>query len=183
MVAVGLAACSSTDTTSTTTTTGTGATAASGTVVAVGVSTANPTGDILSPTQTVNPGETFPTDASAVPSDIITALSAKKSMLVFFYDPTTHVSADERSEINSVMKKHRGEIELFALDYTAGISSSDTSTTLDAETQKIELLSSALKVTTTPYIVLVDGSGRITYRFAGYVDRTLLTREVLRATE
>jgi thioredoxin-related protein len=128
-------------------------------------------------------GEMFPNDKSVVPSAIVTDLAAGKAMLVFYYDPTTKVSAEQRKEVDAAMKKYRGSIDLFALDYTAGVGSTVTSTSLSPEVQKIELLSSALKVNTTPYIVLVDGAGRVVYRFAGFVDRTLLSREVLRATE
>ena len=186
MVAASLVACSGGADTSATTTPAAG----SGTAVpvvpagAAGASAAAQ-GDIYSPTQTVNPNDNrFPNDKTIVPSAIIEDLTAGKPMLIFYYDPTTKVSSDERREIDAAIKKYRGTIELMALDYTAGLTNStDGSATLDPETQKIELLSSALKVNTTPFIVFVDGAGRTTYKFAGYVDRMLLSREVLRATQ
>jgi hypothetical protein len=186
MAAAALVACSGgADTTATTTpTTGAGTAVpvapAGGTVVSTGAK-----GDVYSPTQTVDPNNNrFPIDKTIVPSAIIEDLTGGKPMLIFYYDPTTKVSSDERREIDAAIKKYRGTIELIALDYTAGLTAStDGSATLDPETQKIELLSAALKVNTTPFIVLVDGAGRITYKFAGYVDRTLLSREVLRATQ
>jgi len=180
-VAMALVACSSDSGTATTPTTPT-----TGTAVAVPAGTAAATTgakDIYSPTQTVSADERFPSDKSVVPSAIVTDLAAGKPMIVFYYDPTTKVSSEQRKEIDAAMKKYRGTIDLFALDYTAGVGSTVTSTSLSPEVQKIELLSSALKVNTTPYIVLVDAAGRVVYRFAGFVDRTLLSREVLRATQ
>jgi len=144
---------------------------------------AAPQGDINSPTQTVVPNEMFPTDPAGVPSSVLTALAAKRPLLVYFYDPTTNVSKDQRREIDRTMKKYRGTIDLIALDYTRGIVPPGSNMALDAETQKLSLLSAALKVNTTPYIVFVDAYGRITYRFAGFTDRILLGREVLRATQ
>jgi len=40
-----------------------------------------------------------------------------------------------------------------------------------------------LKINTTPYIVFVNANGQITYRFAGFVDRGLIEREIMRATQ
>jgi thioredoxin-like negative regulator of GroEL len=137
--------------------------------------------DILSPTVAVTPGEMFPTDESAVPSAILANLQAKKPMLVYFYDPSAKVSADQRKEIDKALKGYTGTIQLVTFDYTIGLSGTASSSSPDVE--KSELLAGALKVNTTPYVILVDGAGRITYRFAGFVDRGLLEREVLRATE
>jgi thioredoxin-related protein len=174
MVALALAACGSA-------TPGTGAagTPAAATPVAPVAAPAAATApsDILSPKQTVTPGEMFPTDAATVPSAVASVMSAKKPMLVYFYDPTTWVSHDQRTSINATMKKYHGSINLVALDYTPGL---DAATTLEAETGKVELLAAALKVNTTPYMLFVDQYGRITYRFAGWVDTALLNREVLR---
>jgi hypothetical protein len=180
--AFALAACSSgTPTTSTTTTTTSGTPAA--VVPATPVAPATASGDILSPVETVVPGETFPTDPSTVPSSVLTVLGAKKPVLVFWYDPTTQVAADERKEIDTAIDKSPSPITLLALDYTPGLPADDTSATLPPETQKLELMAAALKVNTTPYILFVDRYGRITYRFGGFTDWHLLEREVLRATE
>jgi len=150
-------------------------------VVATAPAVPAPKADIYSPTQTVTPGEMFPSDPTAVPAAVIENLTAKKPMLLFFFDPTTKVASDQRREINAAIKKYRGMIELVTFDYTAGLASEGT--TLPPEVNKAELMTGVLKVNTTPYVVLVDGAGRITYRFAGFVDRGLLEREVLRATQ
>lgn len=180
-VALSLAACASTPP-ATTPTTGTGTPAAGIPVAPAAPAVAAKTGDTLSPTQTVTPGEMFPTDPTLVPASIITDLQAKKPLMVLWFDPSTKVSTDQRKEVDATMKKYRGSITLVALDYTVGVSPSNGAT-LAPETQKLELLAGALKLDTTPYILFVDRFGRITYRYAGFTDRKLLNREVLRATE
>jgi hypothetical protein len=184
VVAAGaLVACSSSPTS---TTTG----ASSGTAVpvvsvpaAASGSQAGTNTDILSPTAVVTPGEMFPSDPASVPQAVLDNLTAKKPMLVYFYDPSTSVAADQRQEINAAVKKYSGSIKLVTFDYTVALGSTTTSSTLPAEVNKAVLMTGQLKVNTTPYIVFVDRYGRITYRFAGFTDRGLLVREVLRATE
>lgn len=141
--------------------------------------------DILSPTVVVAPGEMFPTDDGSVPAAVLANIQAKKPMLVYYYDPTTKVAADQRKEIDKALKGYTGEIALVTFDYTIGLGSGATaaSTAPAAEVEKAALLAGILKVNTTPYIVIVDGAGRITYKAAGFVDRGLLEREILRATE
>jgi hypothetical protein len=183
MVASALAACGAApaDTTGTT-----GTPAAAGVpAAAAAAAPAAPaaSADIYSPTQTVTPGELFPTDASTVPSAVLAVSSTKVPMLVFWYDPTSKVTADQRSAVKATIKKYSGSIRLVSLDYTVGLASGVTSATLDAQTQKVELLAAALNVKTTPYILFVDRYGRIVYRFAGYVDSMLLNREALRAIQ
>ena len=180
MATVALAACSGSPTAGTTSGTTAGTPVPASTAPAAGTAVAANT-DILSPTQPVTPGEMFPTDPASVPQAILDNLAAKKPMLVYFYDPTTQVATDQRRSINSAISKYRGEIELMTFNYTAGLGS--TATTLPAELAKAELMTGLLKVNTTPYMVFVDRYGRITYRFAGFIDSGLLEREVLRATE
>ena len=141
--------------------------------------------DIHSPTQTVLPYAQFPTATASVPQKVQADLDARQPMLMFFYDPSALVSNDERIEINSVMDKYRGMLDLVTLDYTAGLPGvlPATQTTATKEIQKAARMTAALNVGMTPYVLFVDRFGRITYRFAGYVDRGLLEREALRATK
>jgi len=138
-------------------------------------------GDVLSPLPANTP-DVFPTDAASVPKAVIDNLTAKKPMLVFWYDPSTNVSDDERDEIDAVLKKYAGLITLVSFDYTVGIPEGSASTTLPAEIDKAERMTGLLKVTTTPYLVFVNANGQITWRFSGFVDRGLIEREVMRAT-
>jgi thioredoxin-related protein len=183
MVASALAACSSTPAASTSSAPASTAAAANAANAAAAAKAAAPVGDIYSPTQTVTPNELLSKDAAVVPAAVLARVTAGKPMLIFFYDPTTKVEADQRTEITAALKKYPGAIDLVVIDYTAGITSSDSSATVDPEIQKLNLFAGSLKVNTTPYIVFVDRFSRITYRFAGYVDRGLLIREVLRATQ
>jgi len=114
---------------------------------------------------------------------VLDKLAAKQPMLMYWYDPTSLVSKDQRAEIDAVMKRYRGTIDLVTFDYTVGLKKPSVSATLPPEVAKSELMTSLLNVHTTPYVLFVDGSGRITYRFAGFVDRGLLERETLRATQ
>ena len=141
------------------------------------------TSDTLSPTQTVLPYQQFPTDKTQTPQIVLDKLAAKQPMLMYWYDPTSLVSKDQRAEIDAVMKRYRGTIDLVTFDYTVGLKKPSASATLPPEVAKSELMTSLLTVSTTPYVLFVDSSGRITYRFAGFVDRGLLEREILRATQ
>ena len=177
MVAMSMVACSSGPTTPAET--GTPVPAA-GTVVAPAAPAGN--GDILSPLA-VNSPDVFPTDPASVPQAVIDNLTAKKPMLVFWHDPSTNVSADQRTEINAVLKKYAGQITLVSFDYTAGIPTGSMTTTLPIEIDKAERMTGLIKVTTTPYMVFVNANGQITFRFSGFVDRGLIEREVMRATQ
>jgi hypothetical protein len=143
------------------------------------------TSDSLSPTAAVLPYQQFPNDKLQTPQIVLDKLAAKQPMLMYWYDPTSLVSKDQRGEIDAVMKKYRGTIDLVTFDYTVGLKKpgASPSAALPPEVAKSELMTSLLNVHTTPYVLFVDGSGRITYRFAGYVERGLLERETLRATQ
>jgi len=180
-VAVALVACSSAGPT---TTTSAPVPASGGAVVpATAPAAGNPTGDILSPVPASTPVQAFPTDPASVPQVVLDNLAAHKPMLVFFYDPGTHVSDDQRTEINAALKKYIGAIELVSFDYTTGVPVGSATTTLPAEIDKAERMVGLLKINTTPYIVFVNANGQITYRFAGFVDRGLIEREIMRATQ
>ena len=180
-VAVALVACSSG---SPTTTAGTPVPAVGGAVVpAAAPAVGNPTGDILSPLPSSTPVQAFPTDPASVPQVVLDNIKARKPMVLFFYDPTTRVSDDQRTEINVVLNKYVGAIELVSFDYTTGIPVGSATATLPAEIDKAERMVGLLKISTTPYIVFVNANGQITFRFAGFVDRGLIEREVMRATQ
>jgi len=142
--------------------------------------------DTNSPTQTVQPYQQFPIDRTQVPTSVLEKLANKMPVILYWYDPTTQVSKDQRVEFNAIMPKYRGLIELESIDYTQALESSGTPSEMPVAsdtTTKYALMTGLLKVTTTPYVIFVDRFGRITYRYAGSVDRTLLEREILRATQ
>jgi hypothetical protein len=134
--------------------------------------------DPLSPTETVS-NEAFPTAVDGVPTAILDLLGNKQPILLFFYDSTQLITTEQRAEVDVVIKKYRGLITLVAYDIRAESASADTSR--DPEVEKALDLAGTLGIKHTPYVLIVDRFGRVTGRFAGYVDRALIEREVLRA--
>ncbi len=131
-----------------------------------------------SPIENVNL-EPFPAiESTAVPSAIQSKLDAKRPMAIYFYDSTLPESKTIRAELDAVMQENRGLIDLVTFDLGA--------TKAGVATEGAQLsaaLAGDLGVARPPYILLVDGNGFITWRFMGYVDREIISREVLRATE
>lgn len=144
--------------------------------------TPDPNGDVLSPLPG-GAGVAFPTDAASIPTVVLDNLNAKKPMLIFWYDPTTNVSKEQRTEIDSVMETYAGSIALFSFDYTTGLPSGTGAAALPPEIDKAERMTGLLGVSTTPYIVFVNSAGQITFRFSGFADRSLIKREVMTATK
>ncbi len=123
--------------------------------------------------------EPFPSVVStALPSAIQTKLDAKRPMVLYFYDSTLPESKTVRAEIDAVMADNRGLIDLVTYDLGA------TKGGVPTESAQLgAMLAGDLRVVRPPYIIIVDGNGFITWRFMGYVDREIISREVLRATE
>ncbi len=101
-------------------------------------------------------------------------LEAGRPMLIFFYDPAQGVTDTQRPEVDAVMESYRGLIDLITFD-VGGPNDS-------AAAQAAVAYASELGVSGTPYTLVVDGSGFITWRWKGYVDREYIEREVERAT-
>ncbi|MCL4554504.1 MAG: hypothetical protein M1617_03555 [Actinobacteria bacterium] len=150
---------------------------------------AAPTPDLSPrPTQAFVP---FPTDVNLVPQVILDRLETDQPMLIFFFDPAQRTTDDQRTEIEAVMEDYRGVIDLVTFDVGRFVTTSESGAitlkpgiTEDESADKVARLMSAenLNVTATPYIIFVDDQGHITYRFQGFVDRTLIDRETSRAT-
>lgn len=135
--------------------------------------------DTKSPTETVT-NEPFPVVKDETPADVTSRLQNGQPMILFFYDDTQQTTDDQRAELDVVLKKYRGLIELLSYDIEEGLPGSAQATS--PVVQQAAQMAGTLKVNFTPYIIFVDRAGRITYRFSGFVDRELLEREVLRAT-
>ncbi|MDO8915462.1 MAG: hypothetical protein Q7W16_05200 [Coriobacteriia bacterium] len=136
--------------------------------------------DTKSPNEVVA-NEQFPTDKTQVPQAILDRLTAKQPMLLFFYDSTQIITSRQREEVDAVVDKYRGLIDLVVYDIEAGIGAPEA--TSDPEAQKAFSMAGLLGIKHTPYTLFVDRAGRVTGRFTGFADRVLLEREVLRATE
>ncbi|PKQ37099.1 MAG: hypothetical protein CVT59_09270 [Actinobacteria bacterium HGW-Actinobacteria-1] len=123
--------------------------------------------------------EPFPAiESTAVPAAIQSKLDAKRPMALYFYDSTLPESKTIRAELDAVLQENRGLIDLVTFDLGA------TKGGVATESARLgAALAGDLRVVRPPYIILVDGNGFITWRFMGYVDREMISREVLRATE
>lgn len=123
--------------------------------------------------------ELFPSlEGTTVPETVTSKLEAGRPLLLFFYDKNELETTTQRAEVDAVLAEYRGLIDLVSFDVGATKDGGAT----DAAKQAVEL-ANALRVTSTPYIIIVDGNGFITWRWLGYVDRELINKEVLRATE
>jgi hypothetical protein len=123
--------------------------------------------------------ELFPTlESTAVPAALTTKLEAGRPLLIFFYDSTELETKAQRAEVDAVLAEYRGLIDLITFD--VGAKKDGVST--DGAKQAVAV-ASGLRVTSTPYIIVVDSYKFITWRWLGYVDREIIGKEVLRATE
>jgi len=123
-----------------------------------------------------DPPVPFPSFVSTdTPAAITEKLDAGRPMVIFFYDPAQESTDDVRTEVDAVMKTYRGLIDLVTYN-TGGDPNSEPA-------QSSAIYAAELGVESTPYIIVVDESGYITYRWKGFVDRGVITREVERATQ
>jgi len=136
--------------------------------------------------------EPFPTDEEVLPQAIAERLEADAPMIVYFYDTSQKTTDDQDAWIERVMNDYRGLIDLVSFDVGKYVSTDESGAITvksgleDDETarQVAQLMGQDyLDVKFTPYLVLVDEDGYMTYRFRGPVDDKTLEREVLRATE
>lgn len=102
-------------------------------------------------------------------------LDAGRAMLILFYDTRQDQTTDVRAEVDAVMTEYRGLIDLVTFD-VAGAAT-------DPAVQAAALYASELGVASTPYLIVVDKGGFITWRNKGYAERGIIEREVERATK
>lgn len=118
-------------------------------------------------------------ESTGLPEAIQQRLDSGQPMLLLFFDKGQKTTDDVRGEVDAVVKQYRGTIDLLA--YDIGQDTDDGKH--DTEDAEAVTLARGLEVSFTPYIVLVDEQGLITWRYRGYVDRGIIEREVLRATD
>ncbi len=111
---------------------------------------------------------------TGTPSAIADRLKAGRPMIIFFFDSSQTVTADVRAEVDAVMEQYRGLIDL--VTYEVGGPSTDPATAAAAA------YASELGAGGTPYLVVVDKGGYITWRWKGFTERGYLQLEVERAT-
>jgi len=123
--------------------------------------------------------EAFPTlEETTVPETLGAKLDAGRPLLIFFYDRAELETKGQRAEIDAVLAEYRGLIDLVTFD----VGGKQDGAASDAAKQAVAL-ANGLRVSSTPYIIVVDGNGYITWRWLGFVDREIINKEVLRATE
>ncbi len=123
--------------------------------------------------------EPFPSlEGTTVPETVLSKLESGRPLLIFFYDKNELETKAQRAEVDAVLTEYRGLIALVTFD----IGATKNGFATDAAKQAVAL-ANGLRVTSTPYIIVVDGNGFITWRWLGYVDREIINKEVLRATE
>jgi hypothetical protein len=175
-LAVLLVACGA-DTTATNTTVPVTSVVVTGAVV--GSRTASEGTDTLSPVQIAD-GSQFPNRIDETPDVVLTDLTNHMPMMIYFYDASQAITTRQNTENEAAIAKYRGTLDYLSFNINAGIPGSGSSE--DTQTRKAALAAANLKVSFTPYIVFVDGYGRVVFKFSGFTDRKLLEREILRAT-
>ena len=121
------------------------------------------------------PPAPFPSfTTTQTPTVFTEKLDRGQPMLIFFYDDAQQVTVTTRAEVEAVMNDYRGLIDLVTFDI--GGAANDP-VTLAAVTYANELGAAS-----TPYVLVVDGGGFITWRCKGYAEQAILEREVERAT-
>lgn len=129
--------------------------------------------------RSVNDGDQTPVafpsfTTTQTPAVFADKLSAGRPMVIFFYDTRQDVTSDTRVELDAVMAEYRGLIDLVLFNLNGP---STDQAILDGTTYAAEL-----SVASTPYIIVVDKSGFITWRWKGFAERGVIEREVQRAT-
>lgn len=135
----------------------------------------------------------FPVDSElGVPSAIQSRLDAGQPMIVIFYDDTQKTTDDQEQIVRDVTEAYRGLIDVVSFNL-AGYVTQDAQGTISVEPgltedetakQVLRLIDADhLDVRFTPFIVVVDDNGYVTWRYRGISDDKNLEREVLRVTD
>lgn len=116
----------------------------------------------------------FPSfETTAMPAVFQEKIEAHRPMLILFYDSRQLVSDDVRSQVDAALSEYRGLIDFVSFDVGGREKSA---------AQAAAVYASELGVEGTPYILVVDRHGFVTWRWKGFVDRDIIKREVERAT-
>lgn len=117
----------------------------------------------------------FPSFTTTITPAVFTEkLDAGRPMLIFFFDSAQQVTADTRAEVDAVMGDYRGLIDYVVFDVTGAGTAPEAAAGVQ--------YASELAADGTPYILVVDKAGYITWRSKGYAERKIIGREVERAT-
>ena len=130
----------------------------------------------------------FPT-GSTLPKSISKRLASKQPMVLYFYDSGQQVSKDQSAQIRTALAGNRGLADLVSFDVgqyadtsPEGVITVKRGLAKNEAARQAAVLSQNLSVRYTPYIIIVDKQGYITYKSRGYTDGAVIEREVLRAS-
>lgn len=112
--------------------------------------------------------------ATETPAVFAEKLDQGRPMIIVFYDDNQQVASSVLAEVEAVMTQYRGLIDLITFNVGGDQNNPEV---LAAVTYASEL-----GVASTPYIIIVDGGGYITWRSKGYAEQKIIQREVERAT-
>lgn len=137
--------------------------------------------------------EPFPVDAEVgLPAALQSRLDAGQPMIVVFSDSTQKTTDDQERIVRGVTDTYRGLIDVVSFDLGTYVTQDAQGVMTVREdlaqdeiaAQVIKLVGSDhLDIRFTPYIVVVDSQGYITWRNRGISDDKNLEREVLRVTD
>ncbi len=136
--------------------------------------------------------EPFPREEGALPADIESRLDAGQPMIILFVDRTQTTTDDQEAIIAALQEKYRGLIDLVTFDVGRFVThDADGRITVNEEINEDDVAAPVarlidadhLDVRFTPYTVVVDRKGYITWRYRGLSDDKALEREVIRATD
>ncbi len=132
----------------------------------------------LSPPE-VPTGTPYPVGVNT-PQQIKSRIDSHQPMIILFDDPEQLTSNDQAAAVSTAMSKYRGLIDLLTFDVTRALPGNTPNETASKD---IALQTRELGVAFTPYIFVVDRSGVVVARYAGYVDSETLQLSILRATQ
>lgn len=111
---------------------------------------------------------------TATPAVFKQKLDAHRAMAIVFYDDGQDITNTMRAEVTAAMTNYRGLVDLITFTVNGPKD--------NPKIQQAVTYAAELKAQGTPYIVVVDRGGFITYRNKGYVDRAIIARELERAS-
>jgi len=127
----------------------------------------------------------------SLPDEITENLANKQAMILFFYNGDQKVTDDARKQVEKVANDNTGMVNLIEYNLgkatsvdSAGAITVDPSVLKDDEKLAAAIsLARELKVTGTPYTVVIDDQGLMIFTAKGYLDAGLLDRQIERAAQ
>ena len=107
-----------------------------------------------------------PTDQS--PKEFKTALESRRPVVITFYMSGANDDSQVQTAMSSLQSKYRGKVDFFDYLYT--------------DSQKYGDLTTLLKVSTTPSVIIINQQSQVQRAWSGYVDPKSLEQGIVEAT-